>query len=154
MAEIKRPPKDGTPEYKIYRVLALGSTSHVGHIERACKIAGHEVVPVTSIAQGLQFLEDQDHVDVIVAETHLELESVFDFLRAVKAEPKHSNVRFMMLCTDPSDLAKFANESVEQAASLLGVDKYLLMNVADTSRLAKEIDVLMPETLPQKELRD
>lgn len=150
MTEIKQSP-GFRPDNDIYRAMALGTPEHVNAVENACKLNGHEVVPVTTIAEGMDFLNRINHVDVIVAETHLENESVFDFLKAVKAEPQHKDVRFMMLCINASDLAKFANQAIEHAATILGVDKYVLIEDADETRLAKEIDALMPETLPKKE---
>ena len=83
-------------------------------------------------------------IDLVVSETHLESESVFDLLKAVKSKKRYDHVRFMMLCTNASDLARFASQSIQSAANMLGADKYLIMNDFDVNRLAREIDALMP----------
>ncbi len=129
---------------KTYRVLALGTAKHLEQIVQGCLIAGHEVIPVSSIHDAMECLDGDSPIDLVVSETHLESESVFDLLKAVKSKKRYDHVRFMMLCTNASDLARFASQSIQSAANMLGADKYLIMNDFDVKRLAKEIDALMP----------
>jgi PleD family two-component response regulator len=152
IAKIKRPASEHT-EGECYRVLALGTPMHVDQLEEACLKAGHEVVAMTTIEDAMTFLETKNHVDIVICETHLLNESVFEFLKQVKADSMHANVRFMMLCTNASELAKFTSLSTEHAAILLGCDKYLLMQNLDIDRLAGEINLLMPKALPKNALK-
>lgn len=125
------------------RVLALGQPKHLSQIEQACTRAGHEVLPATSIAASMALLH-ANSVDLIICETFLEWESVFEFLRQVRATPQYDSVRFMMLCADAGRIAKLASHSVEQAASALGVDRYLFSETFDVETLSSEIELLLP----------
>jgi CheY-like chemotaxis protein len=142
----KLPPND------TYRILTLENPANIEKLKEACKRAGHQVVPVLTIAQAMAFLETKDHVDVIVAAAHLENESVFEFLKLVKAAGSHLiHVPFMMLCAEPGTLGLLTSPAVEVAASMMGADHYLLMKEFDAERLMQEIEPLLPP-IPSKEL--
>jgi CheY-like chemotaxis protein len=151
MTDVKEPPAENQAEH-VYRVLAVGNEEHVEQVERAVKLAGHEVVPVTTTQEALRFLHTEDKVDVIVCQTHLETESVFGFLKQVTTEPLHRDLKFMMLCVNPSDLAQSVSEAVQDAANLLGASKYLMLEGTDIQRLAREIDALLPTMPPRQEI--
>jgi CheY-like chemotaxis protein len=151
MPDVHEPPSETRKDH-VYRVLAVGNAEHVDQVERATKMAGHEVVPVTTTDEALRFLHTEDKVDVIVCQTHLEWDSVFSFLRKVKAEPLHRDLSFMMLCVNPSDLARSVNAAVNDAADILGASKYLVLEGTDIHRLSKEIDALLPTVPPRKEI--
>ncbi len=100
----------------------------------------------------MAFLETKDHVDIIVAAAHLENESVFEFLKRVKAADSHlRDVPFVMLCAEPGTLGLLTSPAVEVAAGIMGADQYLLMTEFDAERLMQEIEPLLPP-IPHKEL--
>jgi CheY-like chemotaxis protein len=133
-----------------YRILVLDTAEHINRLERACREGGHEIVSVSHIAEGLEFLRRKDKVDVVVSAVHLEGESVFDFLREMKNDPVHCDVPFIMICSEPSEIAVYVNEHIEQAAEVLGADKYLMMDEYDGGRLLREIEASLPDLLPRR----
>ncbi len=136
-----------------YRILFLyDSKEHVQALEDACKLGGHELVVMRTVGESLEWLNRKDHIDVIVSATHLETESVFDFLNAVKKDPRHSWVQFVMLSSNQSDLADYLHDTVKHTARILGADKYVVMNVFCPLRLLKEIEAAFPSSAPQKDL--
>src|ERR1700730_9182188 len=145
MAEVEQPYKH-LPDRQTYRVLAIDTPEQVAELTFACKALGHEVVPVLTIKEGMDFMNKQDHVDVIVSAAHLENESVFDFLKLIKSSPKHKDVPFMVICAEPGELGLFVNDVVEKAANILGAAKYLVMDTFNVHQLMKEITALLPET--------
>ncbi|HEY9733432.1 MAG TPA: hypothetical protein V6C89_16045 [Drouetiella sp.] len=151
MAEIEQPTV-ALPPQKTYRILTLENPENVEKLTRACKRAGHQVVPCFTIAEAMRFLETKDHVDVIIAAAHLENESVFSFLQKVKSSDciLHK-AQFFMLCADPGMLALVTSPSVEIAATLMGADKYLLMPEFDAEKLVEELEKLFP-AVPYKEV--
>jgi CheY-like chemotaxis protein len=135
-----------------YRILLLNdSPKETELLEAACRNAGHELTSMPSIAAAMDWLNKKDHIDVIVSEVHLEDENVFDFLKAVKSDPRHDWVQFIMVCTSTSDLAATMDNQLQQAARILGADKYVMMPDFDASRLLKEIIASLPDQPPQHE---
>ncbi len=144
-----RPPGD------CYRILVLGEKiGHLDEIKQACKALGQEVVPVTSIQEGLTFLDTKDHVDVVVAEAFLEQESVFDFLKQLREHPMHQDVPVMLMAAEPSATGEFCLPSVEQAAQVLGAYKFIYMPHFDVKRLMREVQAILPEERAPKRLDD
>jgi CheY-like chemotaxis protein len=140
------------PALETYRILTLEDAENIGKLKEACKSAGHEVVPVLTIRQAMEFLDTKDHVDVIISATHLQSESVFDFLRRVKAaDSVHRDVPFVMLCLEPGGLALMTSDVVESVAEIMGADHYILMPVFDADQLLSQIEPLFPP-IPLKEL--
>jgi hypothetical protein len=77
---------------------------------------------------------------------------VFDFLQRVKArDSEHREVRFLMLCVEPSMLAMNFDGCTQRAGELLGADKYILMPEFDADRLMEEVELLLPP-IPSKEV--
>lgn len=150
MTEIIEPIKHLPPDHT-YRIMALDSAEHIEALTLACQLDGHQVVPVLTIAEGMKFLNTRDHIDIVISAVHLENESVFDFLKQVRTLPEHKNVRFMMICSEPSALAESLNQTVKATAEIMGVDKYLMMQDYDTERLMKELTAMLPTRLPNKE---
>ncbi len=140
------------PALETYRILTLEDIENIDRLKEACKNAGHEVVPVLTIRQAMEFLELKDHVDVIISATHLQSESVFDFLRRIKAvDSMHRNVPFVMLCLEPGGLARMTSDVVASVAEIMGADHYILMPKFDADELLKQIEPLFPP-IPLKEL--
>jgi CheY-like chemotaxis protein len=135
-----------------YRILALiENADECRQLSAAAASRGHEVVHMRTIAEAMNWLNSRDHMDVIVSSVHLQNESVFEFLKAVKQDPRHDWIQFVMLCTAPNELAQFLNDQIERAAYVLGADKYLMMPELDARRLLDEIEASLPGQPPQKE---
>ncbi|MDP3507209.1 MAG: hypothetical protein Q8T09_04390 [Candidatus Melainabacteria bacterium] len=134
-----------------FRILALENPENIDKLKEAWKSAGHQVVPVLTIAQAMAFLDSRDHVDLIISAVHLEDESVFEFLQRIKApDSLHKDVSFVMLCMEPNPLASAINKSTELAGKLLGADKYVYMQEFDAELLIAQLEPLLPHT-PKKE---
>ena len=153
MSEIEQPTKH-LAAVDTYRILTLEDPENIEKLKLACKRAGHEVVPVTTIAQAMAFLETTDHVDVIVAAAYLQNESVFEFLQKVKGAQSHlKEVPFLLLCADPSLVATISSPAVEMVATMMGADKYVLMAEFSAERLMEEIEPFLAP-VPRKEMAD
>ncbi len=140
------------PSTEIFRILTLENPENIEKLKVTCRLAGHEVVPVYTIAQAMRFLETKDHVDLIISAVHLEEESVFEFLNMVKApDSPFKDVAFVMLCMEPNPLATVINKSTELAGKLMGADRYIYMPEFDAVRLMAEVVDLLP-AVPSKEL--
>jgi PleD family two-component response regulator len=151
LPEIELPTKH-LPPLRTFRILTLEDADNIEKLKIACKEAGHQVVPATTITLAMDFLKTKDHVDVIIAAAHLQSESIFEFLKQVKATDSHLHaVPFVMLSSDPGFIATITSPAIELAANLMGADKYLLMTEFDAERLMKEIEPLFP-AIPRKEL--
>ncbi len=56
------------PENDCYRILVLDDDrEQMEKIKAACLLVGQEVVPVSTISEGMHFLTTKDHVDVVVS---------------------------------------------------------------------------------------
>ena len=150
MTKIEKPTLE-KPALQTYRILTLEDEENIFKLKEACKSAGHEVVPVLTIQQAMAFLDTKDHVDLIISATHLNNESVFEFLAKVKAPGSmHKDVPFVMLCLEPGYLAQVTSDIVENAASILGADQYILMPKFDAHSLMAQVIPLLPR-IPHKE---
>lgn len=133
-----------------YRILMLDDRpERVEEVRTVASQAGHELVSCRTVAGAMDWLNTKDHVDVIISGAFLENESVFDFLKAVKSDPRHSWVQFVMLCTEPGELALFMDDTVRNAARLLGADKYVMLPEFSPKRLLREIEASLPNMVPQ-----
>ena len=143
------------PEDDCYRILVLDdNVQQMETIKIACQMLGQEVVPVTSIKEGMNYLNVKDHVDVLVAEVFLENESVFDLLKLLKGKPDHADVPVMLISVHPGHIAQFFNEQMQEAAAFLGAHKFLVMPEFDVESLMKEIAAVLPERKIPKKLKD
>lgn len=135
-----------------YRILALmNEAAHVDALRSECESRDFELRHMRTIEQAMNWLDTKDHMDVIVSDVHLQNESVFDFLKRIKSEEAHQWIQFVLVCTNPSELAKFVNSQVQQAAQMLGADKYIMMHDFDPCRLLDELESSLPNSPPQKE---
>ncbi|MDR3615240.1 MAG: hypothetical protein P4L53_16905 [Candidatus Obscuribacterales bacterium] len=150
MPQIIKPDMNKGPS-QTYRIMVLDTKENIGLLTEACLRDGHQVVPVLTISEGMHFLNTKDHIDVVISRVHIENESVFDFLKEIKSRDQHKDVRFIMICSEPSEFAKAVDATVRTAAEIMGVDKYLTMATHDVERLMKEIEAIIPNTLPKKE---
>jgi len=150
MTEIKLPITHRPPE-ETFRIMVLDTPDHIEALTLACELDGHQVVPVTSIASGMRFLDTKDRIDIVISTIHLEEESVFDFFRVLRSKPEHKDVKFMMICSSSTDFSLAVNDAIETAAQVMGVDKYLMMKNYDVTRLVKELEAMLPNRLPKRE---
>ena len=97
------------------------------------------LIIVSSTAQALS-LTRLVPISVIISAVHLENESVFDFLRAVKSDTRLGEVPFIFLCLQPSRFTKSINDSLEVSARALGADSYVLMESWEPGILQGHID--------------
>ena len=149
MPELIKPQDDNGP-LQTYRIMALDTKENITTLSIACLKDGHQVIPVLTIRDGMDFLNTKDHIDIVISRVHIEDESVFDFLKEVRSRDEHKEVRFMMICTSPSEFAAAVDETIRTAAEIMGVDKYLTMDSYDVERLMKEIYAILPRNLPKR----
>lgn len=154
MTEIER--GKPRPANDCYRILVLDDDrQQMEKIKAACLLVGQEVVPVSTISEGMHFLTTKDHVDVVVTEAYLEDESVFEFLKALKAIPDHQDVPVMVLAVDPGQIGQFCSQMMQQTFKVFGAHKFLVMAEFDLEHLMREIAALLPEDkIPKKEEAD
>lgn len=150
MAEVEQP-THRLARLDTYRILALENPDNIARLKEACKSAGHEVVPVLTISEGMAFLDARDHVDVIVSAAHLRDESVFEFLQMVKKSELHCKVPFLMLCTEPGGVGLLTSPAVKIASEIMGADNYVLMPTFDAQKLMDEIEKILGP-FPNREL--
>lgn len=143
-------PYNGANKSDTFRILLLDTDEHIQKLKAACKAAGHEVVPAPSIAAAMEFLERRDHVDVIISGTHLENESVFDFLKRVKSEDMHKHVTFVMLALEPGPTGIVLDTAAAMAGRFLGADHCITMTEFDAQSLIDQLEKMLPP-LPSKQ---
>jgi PleD family two-component response regulator len=150
MAEIER--GKPRPENDCYRILVLDdNVEQMRTLAEACKAIGQEVVPVTTIAEGMHFLDTKDHVDLVVAEAFMEDESVFEFLKELKSIEEHQNVPIMIVSVEPGPIARLTNELVARTFKMLGACKFVVMPRFELAKLMDEIAAALPrEREPKK----
>lgn len=136
--ESKLPSKD------TFRILIMDTVEHTDQLKAACKDVGHDVVASQSIKEAFAFLDGKNHADVIVCAAHLEDESMFEFLKRLRANPVHKDSMFMTLALAPGPIGAKVNDSTEKAGRLLGADAFVSMPVFDAAQLIAEIKKLLP----------
>src|SRR5688500_14664336 len=87
-AENARPPRE------TWRILFLDNAAAIEQLKSACKDVGYVVIGATTIDEAFAFLDGENHADVIVCAAHLEQESMFNFLKAVRDSHVHRNSKF------------------------------------------------------------
>ncbi len=136
--------KDAKPPEETWRLLFLDSAEHIVYLKEACKKCGYVVVGATIIQEAWGFLNGKDHVDVIICAAHLEEESMFKFLKDVRANEVHGQVGFLILSLEPGTSGARMDRSSERAGMLLGADGYLVMPVFNAPELLAQIKKLQP----------
>lgn len=152
--------KDAKPPLQTWRILFLDSAEHIEQLKSTCKKYGYAVVGSTTIEEAWAFLNGKDHVDVIVCAAHLEEESMFQFLKDVRANERHGKAAFLILSLEPGDAGARMDRSTERAGMLLGADDYMVMPVFDAPELLAQIKKNQPlipmlqQSTTAKEKRD
>lgn len=138
------------PAKDTFRILFMDTVEHTDQLKKACKDAGHDVVTAHSIDEAFAFLDGEDHADVIVCAAHLEDESMFEFLKRLRADATHDDSTFMILALAPGPVGFKANNSAQNTGRLLGADMFVSMPVFDAPLLIAELKKLLP-TIPKAE---
>ena len=136
--------QDAKPPHETWRILFLDSPDNVVQLKKVCKKDGYVVVGSTTIEEAWAFLNGKDHIDVIVCAAHLEEQSVFTFLQAVRKNEQHRNAAFLILSLEPSATGIRMDQSAERTGILLGASGYLVMPEFDAPELIKQIRKLQP----------
>lgn len=132
------------PAKDTFRILIMDTVEHTDQLKVVCKNAGHSVIAVHSIREAFSFLDGRDHADVVVCAAHLEDESVFDFLKQLRSNPRHKHAMFMTLSLDPSPIGRQVDDMIEKTGQLLGADAFVSMPEFDPEQLIAEIKSLLP----------
>lgn len=138
-------PADAKPPKKTWRILFLDSIENIAQLKDACKKEGYVVIGLTTIKEALTFLQEKDHVDVIVCAAHLEEESMFQFLKSVRDDETHQNSAFLILSLEPGTVGARVDLSTARAGMALGADGYSIMPEFDPVELIAQIERLKPE---------
>lgn len=137
-------PGNKLPAKDTFRILIVDTVENTDQMKKTCKDVGHDVVASQSIGEAFAFLDGKDHADVIICAAHLEDESMFDFLKRLRAHPTHKDSMFMILALSPGPVGIKGNASAENAGRLLGADAFISMPIFDGPGLIAEIKKLLP----------
>ncbi len=135
---------DARPPGLTFRVLFLDSPEHNELLMEACKEFGYAVVGAATVEEAWLFLNGTDHVDVIVCAAHLEEESMFKLLHAVRASELHKDAAFLILSLEPSPVGARLDAIAASAGRALGADAFVPMPVFDPIALVAHIRRLQP----------
>ena len=98
-------------------------------------------------------LLDEQPIDLIISRVHLERSNVFEFIRAVKMNPKHKNIRFVCFSATRSQLAKVLDATLAHATAVMGADQYLSLDqfcvdgVCNYQAIRNTIETLLKTTV-------
>jgi len=127
-----------------FRLLFLDNAENNEQLKLACSDEGYTVVSALTMKDAWAFLDGKDHVDVIVCAAHLKEESVFDFLKAVRAHPIHGDTMFLVLSLEPGASGARMDRSTARSAMALGANGYVIMPTFDARALLDQIRPLLP----------
>jgi CheY-like chemotaxis protein len=138
------PPSARGPARETFRILIVDTVENTERLKTACKEAGHDVVGAHSIDEAFAFLDGEDHADVIICATHLENESMFEFLERLRSNAIHKDTMFLSLALSPGLIGVKMNSAAESTGRLLGADAFVTMPEFDADLLISEINKLLP----------
>jgi CheY-like chemotaxis protein len=116
----------------------------------------HKVIIREDIATAMTFLREQERrlndtpIDLIISAVHLDSGdelSVFDFLKWSQGNPQLKPVPFILLCSEPSRVARFVKDAVRNAGQALGAAGYIIMDTFDAKSFLCELETYLPEHL-------
>ena len=143
--ELEHPsPENARSPMKTWRLLFLDCQENIEELKKAGTDAGYVVVGAVEVAEAWAVLDGKDHVDVIVCAAHLEDESMFAFLAAVRANEVHRDARFLILSVEPSAAAAMLDTSTARSSRALGADAYAVMPTFDPAKLISLVSELQP----------
>lgn len=136
--------KDAKSPMKTWRILFLDHIENIEQLKSACKDVGYTVAGAVTIEEAWAFLDGKDHADVIVCAPHLKEESMFEFVKAVRASELHRDAKILILALKPSEVAARLHQTTESTAVALGADVYAIMPTFDANELVALIKKLQP----------
>jgi CheY-like chemotaxis protein len=106
---------------------------------------GYEVLVVHTIKEALETLH-REPVNMVIVAVHLQDGNVFDFIRAIRADPDPCLRRVPLVClnVNPRLHARYLNDSLETCAKTLGADRFITMEPYDAVRLWAEVEKMLP----------
>lgn len=138
------------PAVKGYRILFLDDRAdHINALLEAGGLGGHEVRVAHQLSEAHAWLDQRNHVDVIISCTHMGKNNIIEFIEKIKLDAHHSWMQFVLLAAEQKQIADFLQVATE-GPSGLGADKYVVMEKFDAMRLLKEIEASLPARPPQK----
>lgn len=108
----------------------------------------HEAMIVLKQLENLNL--DRPPLDLIVSCVHIEATedmTVFDLLKWSRGNPQMCKVPFVLICSEPSSMAKSLIDSVRLAGSALGASGYMIMESFDAATFLAQIEYYLPKEL-------
>jgi response regulator RpfG family c-di-GMP phosphodiesterase len=112
--------------------------------------AEHTVVWVRKIDQDMKELAGPaPSFDLIICGVHLENESVFDLLKALRSTRQNKGIPFICFRCGNSDIAKASDSQIENTSQLLGATGYIAISglSSDPVGLRSRIEAALPPVL-------
>lgn len=114
------------------------------------RIAGdaHEGMLILKQLENLNL--DRPPLDLIISCVHIEAKedlTVFDLLKWSRGNPQLSKVPFVLICSEPSSMAKSLIDSVRLAGYALGASGYMIMEEFDGESFLAQIEYYLPPEL-------
>ncbi|OAG28316.1 response regulator [Thermodesulfatator autotrophicus] len=122
------------------KVLVVDDSKSIRQIEKRYLTGmGYEVLEAANGKEALQVLEDNPDIALILLDWHMPVMNGFEFLKAVRQDPRWNNVKIMMVTTENQ-------EKCVIDAIMAGANEYL-MKPFDQEMLESKIRWLMEEAL-------
>ena len=106
---------------------------------------GHQILIAKNV-EGAKILLEAASFDVVICGAHLNNGTAFDLLKFIKSDQNRRTILFLILCCNPTDLAKSVDESMRTTAMLLGADKYITQDEFNAELFRTEIESLLSGT--------
>lgn len=103
------------------------------------KLVAHEYLFVSEVKAALYVMYEYDidnNLDVIACNVNLNNGDVFEFLNAVKSDPRLASIPLICYCVTP-DLGL---QALRVVAETLGADEFIASNAFDSRTVCREID--------------
>lgn len=118
-------------------------------------LAAHEVLLANDAHQAMLSLKqiEDAHLDIvpldlIVSCVHIESTydlSVFDLLKWTRGNPQIAQVPFILICSEPSSMARSLYDSVRLAGHSLGASAYMVIDDFDAASFLAQIEYYLPD---------
>lgn len=117
----------------------------------------HDVTVASNACEGMNLLKQMEDVhldkaplDMIISCVHIDASqdmTVFDLLKWTKGNPQIQLVPFILICSEPTSMARSLIDSVRLAGHALGATAYIIMEDFDSSAFLAQIEYYLPEEL-------
>jgi CheY-like chemotaxis protein len=123
----------------------LEDPNNLQQVSECLEQSGHCVLKASRYDTAVEILE-QEHVDLIVSDVHLQNGGdIFDLLVRLSVGPLFQKVPFVCFSFQPSRLAEYLANDVQTAARLLGAASYISMRTFDAEKFTFQIDQVLSE---------